>query len=521
MEILVLTIVALVVVFAVVALLVIFQRKKLDTVFAQAKQESKNIVDNAYREADRIVKESHREAKEEARKNKQSFDDDARHRRSEITKLEQKLKSREETLEKKLSIIEKREKEIQEHQERAQRDEIQYKKLLNDTEQAFSKAQSMLTRVAHMSPEEAKRELMKSLEDQARKQAQEQIRKIEEDTKKEAENRARAVISLAVQRISSEYVNDSMISVVALPNDEMKGRIIGREGRNIRAIEQATGVDLIIDDTPEAVIISCFNPIRRELAKTTLERLIGDGRIHPARIEETVKRVQEEFESTMVTKAEEAAFDAGITDLQPDILKYLGKLRFRAVGQQSVLQHSVEVAHICGIMASEMGLNVKKAKRCGLLHDIGKALDQEIEGNHAQIGADLCAKFQESQDVVDAIRLHHTEDLSQASPYAVVLYVANLLSSNRPGARKEVLETYVKRLSDMENLVKSFAGVDQVFVFQAGKEIRAMVSPTGVSDQNVLDLASDVASKLRHEISFPGQVKVSVMRESKAVDYAK
>jgi ribonuclease Y len=328
-------------------------------------------------------------------------------------------------------------------------------------------------------------------------------------------------VSLAVQRISGEYVSDSTITVVALPSEDLKGRIIGREGRNIRAIEQATGVDLIIDDTPEAVIISCFNPVRREIAKLTIERLIGDGRIHPARIEETVKRVMSEFDLVIREQGEQASFDTGITDLHPELVMALGKLKYRTAGQQSVLQHSIETAHICGIIAGEMGLNVKKAKRCGLLHDIGKAVDQETEGHHSDIGADFCQRYQESSEVVEAIRLHHQEDLNNATPYAVVLYAANSLSANRPGARKEILETYVKRLADMEKVVRDFGGINEAFVIQAGREVHAIVNPMQVNDQQVIDLSSSIAHKMRQELTFPGQVRVTVIRESKFVDYAK
>jgi ribonuclease Y len=301
----------------------------------------------------------------------------------------------------------------------------------------------------------------------------------------------------------------------------MKGRIIGREGRNIRAIEQATGVDLIIDDTPEAVIISCFNPIRREIAKISLSRLISDGRIHPARIEETAKRVTAEFDTLIREAGEQAAFDVGITDLHPELIKHLGRLKFRTVGIQTVLQHSVETAHICGIMAAEMGLNVKRAKRCGLLHDIGKAVDQETEGHHATLGEELCKKYDEPPQVLESIRLHHVDNLTQASSYAVLVYTANILSAKRPGARREVMETYLTRLADMEKLVKEFSGIEDAYIIQAGNEVRAMVTPTGVSDQEVVQLAGDIASKLRQEMTIPGQVKVTVVRESRYTDFAR
>lgn len=500
---------------------VILHKRQLSAAFEKSQIESKKVLEEARREADTMIKEAMREGKEESRKRRQQFEDEAKNRRGELGKLESKVKQREQALEKKLETMEKRERDLETQVKSHQEDEQKYIRLTVECDQTLERARRTLQQIANMSPEEAKRELIKSMEAEAKKEAQEIIRRIEAETKVESERRAQAVVSLAVQRVSSEYVNDSTISVVSLPAEEIKGRIIGREGRNIRAIEQATGIDLIIDDTPEAVIISCFNPIRREIAKISLERLIADGRIHPARIEETVKRVEEEFESIIQENGEKAAFDSGITDLHPDLVRYLGRLRYRTAGQQSVLQHAVETAHICGIMASEMGLNVKLAKRAGLLHDIGKAVDQEAEGHHATIGAELCAKFNEAAEVIEAVRSHHTEDLSYASPYAVVVHTANVLSSSRPGARREVLDSYVQRLNKMEDLVKSFGGIQSAYVMQAGREIRALVTPTGVSDSEVTDLSNDIASKLRHEMAFPGQIKVTVVRESKFVDFAK
>ncbi len=504
--------------FGIAALL---HKKQLSVAFESAQADSKKILEEARREADQLVKAALRETKDEGRKQRAAFEDEARQRRTEITKLEQKIKNREDALDKKIAGLERREQELSTYAKKLESEEVRYQKLITDTEETVDRSRKTLQQIAGMSPEEAKRELMKSMEAVARKEAQETIRRIEEETKHEAENRARSVISLAVQRVSGEYVSDSTVSVVSLPAEDVKGRIIGREGRNIRALEQATGVDLIIDDTPEAVIISCFNPIRREIAKITLERLIADGRIHPARIEETAKRVESEFDQIIQEAGEQAAFDTGLTDVHPELLKVLGKLKYRTSGQKSILQHSVETAHICGIMAAEMGLNVKKAKRCGLLHDIGKGLDQEIEGHHSQLGADLCAKFNESEEVIEAIRSHHADDIQQGTPYAVVLHTANTLSTNRPGARKEVLETYVKRLDDMEKVCKSFAGIQDAYVLQAGREVRALVNPTGVSDSEVVDLSNDIASKLRQELTFPGQVRVTVVRESKFVDFAK
>lgn len=500
---------------------VILHKKQLADTFEGAREESKKLLEEARREADRLVKNSVREAKEENRQRRQKFEDESRQRRAEISKLENKIKQREQNLEKKFSIIEKKESELDQLTNDLRAEETRYKRMVTECETVLEQSRNTLQNIAGMSPEEAKRELIKSLEDDARKEAQERIRAIEEEAKQEGEERARSMVSLAVQRISSEYVNESTISVVSIPSDDMKGRIIGREGRNIRAIETATGVDLIIDDTPEAVIISSFNPIRREVAKIAISRLVADGRIHPARIEETVKRVQEEFNQTIIENGEQACFETGITDLHPELIKRLGRLRYRSLGQQTVLQHSLEVAHICAIMAAEMGLNVKRAKRCGLLHDIGKAVDQETEGHHAQIGAELCAKYNENEQVVRAIADHHAEDVTHLSPLGVVLHAANALSANRPGARKELLESYVKRLNDMEDLVSGFAGIESAFVMQAGREVRAMVQPAGVSDDEIVDLSQNIASRLRSELTFPGQVRVTVVRESKFTDYAK
>ncbi|MCX6117544.1 MAG: ribonuclease Y [Proteobacteria bacterium] len=496
-------------------------KKQIAAAFETARRDSQRTLEEARKEADELVKNSIRETKEDSRKARQSFEDESRQRRSEISKLEQKLKSREEALEKKMSHLDSRETELETMTKRLQAEEVNYQKLNQECQVSLEKSRKTLESIANMSQEEAKRELIKSLEIQAKKDAQEMIRQIETDAKAEADKRAKSLVSLAVQRISGEYVSDSTITVVALPSEDLKGRIIGREGRNIRAIEQATGVDLIIDDTPEAVIISCFNPVRREVAKLTIERLIGDGRIHPARIDETVKRVQSEFDLVIREQGEQASFDTGITDLHPEIVMLLGKLKYRTAGQQTVLQHSLETAHICGIIAGEMGLNVKKAKRCGLLHDVGKAVDQEAEGHHSDLGAEVCAKYNENADVVEAIRYHHQDDLSNATPYAVVLFAANSLSANRPGARKEVLETYVKRLSDMEAVVKGFEGIADAYVIQAGREVHAIVNPVAVNDARVSDLSSNIAFKLRQELTFPGQVKVTVIRESKFVDYAK
>ncbi len=496
-------------------------KKRLRQTIAQAEADAQKVLAEARANAERLIQNSKREVKEEGRKRRQLFEDEAKVRRQEVAKLENKIRQREQSLDKKLVILDDREKKLEELNENLRKEEQRFKHLNVECEGTLEQARQTLQKISGMTPEDAKHELIKSMESEARKVAAEKIRQIEEDTKREADQRSRAILSSAVQRLTGEYVNDSTVTVVSIPSDEMKGRIIGREGRNIRAIEQATGVDLIIDDTPEAVIVSCFNPIRREVAKITLERLIADGRIHPARIEETAKRVVEEFDTIMSDQGEQAAFDVGITDLHPDLIKYLGRLRYRTCGQQSVLQHSMEVANICQIMAAEMGINIKRAKRAGLLHDIGKAVDQETEGHHSDIGANLCEKYGEHTDVVQAIRLHHADDLTHGSPYAVVVHAANLLSTNRPGARKELLEGYIQRLDNMEKLIKDFPGIENAFVLQAGREVRALVQPTGISDSEVGDLSNDIAAKLRAELTFPGQVRVTVVRESQAVEFAK
>jgi ribonuclease Y len=503
------------------AVFLAMNKKNFRKTFEAAQADSERLLEEAHAEKERILREANNEAKQEAKNRRLQFEQEAKKRRSELEKLEAKVKAREQTLEKKISQLEKKEQDLERMTAHLNTEEDRLKGLVKETERSIEENRRTLETIANLSQEEARRQLISSLESEAKNAARENLKKIEEETKAEGERIARSMVSLAVQRVSSEFVNDSTVTVVSLPSDEMKGRIIGREGRNIRAIEQATGVDLIIDDTPEAIIISCFNPIRREIANIALQRLIADGRIHPARIEETVKKVTEEFDQIIQENGEQAAFDTGITDLHPELIRHLGKLKYRTAGAQTVLQHAVEVAHICGIMAAEMGLNVKKAKRVGLLHDIGKAVDQETEGHHSKIGADLATKYNEAAEVIDAILNHHNEDLNYAFPLTVVVQAANILSERRPGARREVLETYIKRLQDMESLVNSFHGIDESYVIQAGREIRAMVSPSGVSDSEVIDIANEIALRLRKEMTFPGQVKVTVLRESKYAEFAK
>jgi ribonuclease Y len=371
-----------------------------------------------------------------------------------------------------------------------------------------------------MSSEEAKRVLMESMEEEAKHEAAKRIKRIEDETKETADKKAKEIISLAVQRYAGEYVAEQTVSVVSLPNEEMKGRIIGREGRNIRALEAATGVDLIIDDTPEAVILSGFNPVRREVARISLERLVSDGRIHPARIEEIVQKVEQEVETTIREAGEQATFDVGVHGIHPELIKLIGRLKYRTSYAQNVYQHSLEVAFLCGIMASELGINVKQAKRAGLLHDIGKAVDHEVEGPHGKIGADLAKKYGESPAIVHSIAAHHEEEKPE-SILDVLVEAADALSGARPGARREMLETYVKRLEDLEKIATSFQGVEKSYAIQAGREIRVLVQPERISDEASTILSRDIARKIEKELTYPGQIKVTVIREMRAVEIAK
>ena len=362
--------------------------------------------------------------------------------------------------------------------------------------------------------------LLQSLEDEARYEAVKLAKKIEEEAREKADKKAKEIIALAIQRYAGEYVAEDAVSVVSLPNEEMKGRIIGREGRNIRALEAATGVDIIIDDTPEAVILSCFNPIRREVARVAIERLISDGRIHPARIEEIVGKVAEELDDKIKSAGEQAVFDAGVHNVHPEIIRLLGRLKFRSSYSQNVYQHSLEVAFISGIIAAELKLSIPGAKRAGLLHDIGKAVDHEVEGSHSAIGADLAKKYGESEEIVHAILAHH-EEVPMASLLDVIVQAADALSGARPGARKEMLETYIKRLDELERIASSFTGVEKSYAIQAGREIRIVVSSDKVTDDGIFVLSKDIAKKVETELSYPGQIKVVVIRETRAVDYAK
>jgi len=480
----------------------------------------KKILDEARKEADNLKKEARLQAKDQLYQLKQDFERETQERRQEFALLERRFLQKEENLEKKAVVLDERDAEIAKKLKSA----TQKEKSLTDKEEHYDRLLAeqnvRLERLAGMSAQEAKDLLLKTLEQEVRTEAARLVKRVDTEARETAARKAREITALAIKRYASEHVAEQTVSVVALPNEEMKGRIIGREGRNIRALEAATGVDIIIDDTPEAVILSAFNPVRREVARMSLERLISDGRIHPGRIEEIVAKVTQEMEEKIREAGEEAAFDAGVHGLHPDLIKLLGKLKYRTSYAQNVLQHSLEVCYLCGIMASELGLNDKHARRAGLLHDIGKAVDHEAEGVHALIGADLAKRLGESTKVVHAIAAHH-EDVPMESILAILVQAADTLSGARPGARREMLETYIKRLEELEKIARSFNGISKSYAIQAGREIRLIVESDKVGDEEAALLSRDVAKKIEAELTYPGQIKITVIRETRAVEFAR
>lgn len=486
----------------------------------EAEKKAKEIVKEALKEAETKKKEALLEAKDMIYQAKADFERETKERKAELINLEKRFLQREENLERKMDLLDKKEAELA----RKDRELVSREKAVEEKIELYNKGlkeqREMLERIARMSTEEAKKQLMKAIEDEARLEAAKTVMRIEDEAKEAADRKAREIMALAIQRYSSDFVAEATISVVNLPNDVMKGRIIGREGRNIRALESATGIDLIIDDTPEAVILSCFDPIRREIARIAIERLIADGRIHPARIEEVVEKVKKEVENTIREEGERAIIDLGLHGVHPELVRLLGKLRYRTSYGQNVLMHSREVAYFSSIMASELGLDQKLAKRAGLLHDIGKAVDHEVEGAHASIGAELAKKYGENYKVVNAILSHHGEG-EPNSIESILVSAADALSASRPGVRKESYETYVKRLEKLEEVAKSFKGVDKCYAIQAGREIRIIVKPEDVSDILSSQISRDVAKKIEEELAYPGQIKVTVIRESRFVEYAK
>jgi ribonuclease Y len=478
-----------------------------------AEIESKRIVDESRKEAETRKKEILIEAKDETHKLRNELERETRERRAELQKTEKRLFKKEETLDSKSLNIEKKEDSLQRKIK-----EVEFKQLRLTA--IHEKQNEELERISGLTTEEAKEILINNIKKEAEQEAALVVKEIEKDAKENAERKAREIITYAVQKCSADHVAETTVSVVDLPNDEMKGRIIGREGRNIRALETLTGIDLIIDDTPEAVVISGFDPIRREVAKLALEKLIADGRIHPARIEEMVEKAKKEIDQKIKDDGEQAAFETGVHGLHPELIKLLGRLRFRTSYGQNVLKHSVEVAHLAGIMAAELGADVKIAKRAGLLHDIGKAVDHEIEGSHVSIGEDLARKYKESKAIVHGIAAHHN-DIEPQSVEAVLVQAADAISASRPGARRETLESYIKRLEKLEEISNSFEGVEKSFAIQAGREIRIMVKPEVVNDNSIILIAKEIVKKIEDELEYPGQIKVNVIRETRAIEYAK
>ncbi|MBQ9746001.1 MAG: ribonuclease Y [Clostridia bacterium] len=491
----------------------LMRKKTAEAQISSAEEHAKKIMEEAVAVAEAKSKEMLVEAKEDILKAKTEAERENKERRQEVIRLENRALAKEETLDRKLENYERREEQLS---QKIKDNDILKEELL----QKKADAQARLEEISGYTAETAKAELVSQIEGEAKHEAAAKLMQIEADLKEEAEEKARNIISLAIQRLASEQVSETTVSVVPLPSDEMKGRIIGREGRNIHKIETLTGVDLIIDDTPEAITLSCFDPIRREIARLTLEKLISDGRIHPTRIEETVEKSRREVELSIKRAGEEAAMATGVNGLNPEMIKFLGRLKYRTSYGQNVLVHSVEVAYIAGMIAGELGMDGTLAKRAGLLHDIGKSLTQEVEGSHVQLGVEIARKFKEHKEVVHAIEAHHG-DVEARSVIAVIVSAADAISAARPGARREDLDNYIKRLEKLEEISNSFPGVDKSYAIQAGREIRIMVKPEHVNDDQMIVVAREIVKKIEAELEYPGQIKVNVIRESRAVDYAK
>lgn len=491
-----------------------FVRKKIaEAAIKSAEDEAKRIVDEALKTGETKKKEILIEAKEEILRNKNEAEKEAKERRNEIARLEKRAQQKEETLDKKIESCEKKEESFNQKFK-------EYEEKIAETEVIKAQQIAKLEEISGFTAETAKEYLLSQVESEVKHEAAMKIAEIEQQCKEEADEKARNIISLAIQRCASSQVSETTVSAVDLPNDEMKGRIIGREGRNIRAIETLTGADLIIDDTPEAITVSCFDPVRREIARLSLERLISDGRIHPAHIEEMVEKCRKEVETIIKQSGEQATFETGIHGINPELIKLLGRLRYRTSYGQNVLIHSIEVSHIAGMMAQELGVDPALAKRAGLLHDIGKAMTHEAEGSHVQIGVDICKKYHENRDVIHAIEAHHG-DVEPQTVVAMLVQAADAVSAARPGARRENLESYIKRLQKLEEIATDFDGVDKCYAIQAGREIRIMVKPEEVNEDQMVFLARDIVKRIETEMEYPGQIKVNIIRESRRVEYAK
>ena len=499
----------------------VYVRRRLDeSRMESAEQVVERLLENAKKDAESIRKEADLQAKDTVLKAKAGWEEEARLLRQELQGQEKRLIQREENLDRKDLALESRDKEIHQLEKDLARQQEALQQREADLDKAAREQKERLEKISGMTSEEARQFLIKGMESQARHDAARRIKQIEDEARENADKKAKEILSLAIQRYAGDYVAEKTVSVVPLPSDEMKGRIIGREGRNIRAIEAAAGIDLIIDDTPEAVIISGFNPVRREVARLALEKLVTDGRIHPARIEEIVQKAEDDVNQSIRESGEQATFDVGVHGIHAEVVKLIGRLKYRTSYGQNILKHSLEVAFLCGVMAAELGINIKQAKRAGLLHDLGKAVDHEVEGSHAMIGADLARKYGESAEIVHAIAAHHEEE-KPSTILAVLVQAADALSGARPGARREMLETYVKRLEELEKIGTSFEGVESCYAIQAGREIRVMVSSDKVNDAHAHVLAREIAQKIEEEMTYPGQIKVNVIRETRAVGYAK
>ena len=490
-----------------------YRKKVYEAKVGTAESKAREIIDDALKTAETKKREALLEAKEESIKTKNELERESKERRAEIQRYEKRVLSKEEAIDKKAETLEKREAKMNAK-------EAELDRLRGEVEEARQNQLQELEKISGLTSEQAKEYLIKSVEDEVKHETAVLIKELENTAKEEAEKKAKEYVVAAIQRCAADHVAESTISVVQLPNDEMKGRIIGREGRNIRTLETLTGVELILDDTPEAVVLSGFDPIRRDVARIALEKLIVDGRIHPARIEEMVEKAQKEVETMIREEGESAALEVGVHGIHPELIKLLGRMKYRTSYGQNALRHSVEVAILSGLLAAEIGVDVRLAKRAGLLHDIGKSIDREMEGTHVQIGVDLCRKYKESAIVINAVEAHHG-DVEFQSLIACIVQAADTISAARPGARRETLEAYTNRLKQLEDITNSFKGVDKSFAIQAGREVRVMVVPEQISDDDMVLMARELSKKIEAELEYPGQIKINVIRESRAIDYAK
>ncbi len=496
-----------------IAIGIALRKKTAEREIGSAEAEATRIINEAIRGGESRKKEMLLEAKDEIHRSRTEHEKEVKERRAELTKQERRLEQKEATLDKKTEAFEKKEEELAQRLEKLSKTQA-------EAENAKNQQLKVLEEISGLTQEQAKQFLLKSVEDEVRHETAMKIKEIEQQMKDEADDKAREILSIAIQRCAADHAAEATVSVVPLPNDEMKGRIIGREGRNIRTLETITGVDLIIDDTPEAITVSSFDPVRREVARLALEKLITDGRIHPTRIEDMVEKARREVDRIIREEGERACYETGVHNLNPELIKILGRQKYRTSYGQNVLNHSIEVSHIAGLMASELGVDVAMAKRAGLLHDLGKSIDHEVEGSHVQLGADLARKYKENPVVVNAIEAHHG-DVEPKTVIAVLVQAADAVSAARPGARRENVENYVRRLQKLEELTGSYPGVDKAFAIQAGREVRIMVKPEVVTEDNMIILARDIAKKIEAELEYPGQIKVNVIRETKAVEFAK